>query len=494
MADVRKHTQGLEDNILAILDTTGVREARDVHDDRLAFLEAVRAASLASVSPYPPSWKIFDAIFHILRDGNSLELLVASYQLLTDLDQRYPRVFLKDSETLGPGSGGARELVVAKEAWSPFWDLEASYAEHSEPCEESNVLFDSLTFSILIEDIAMMEDSGTKAVKNMLLFRYLVCVLEADFLPRQASYQETSNWFLLRESILNMLLVSRKMQFKSLVRNCISVVSEKCHHQNFSPRDDERSDSPGIPHVCNVGLSFAFTGIERETCDAMRKLFMLIVELDVIRQEADTRGSISRSDGFRVPVLDNVLDVLTYDKDLLSPFLEENVLCSTALSQEAYGTPISRVRSSTEPPSTRTRSSKDSPNDTFESILNCFSTVATGRILVKKVTSKVALLLIAHAFQGPFSTIIGCFAHFIMVVWLRKLKNHLNNHLLNNFRGIAKAPKDIETFALLRILISSDIQNLMKTTLGQATISIVELEDDQGPTSDDDKVQHEVEF
>ncbi|URE43972.1 hypothetical protein MUK42_33233 [Musa troglodytarum] len=150
-----------EENTMAILDTSGFKDSQDVHDDRLCFLEAVRSASLASEPSMAPSWRMFDAVFQILVDCNSLELTMASYQLLTELDKRYPRVYVMKSDKTESSLNGIGNLVVVKEAWSPF-NL-ASGGERT------------------AEDLCSLFDSG-------------FCT-------------ETLNWLVLKESVLNILLV-----------------------------------------------------------------------------------------------------------------------------------------------------------------------------------------------------------------------------------------------------------------------------------------------
>ncbi|KAH0459038.1 hypothetical protein IEQ34_011852 [Dendrobium chrysotoxum] len=376
--------------------------------------------------------KMFDAILQILRDGLSLELAVASFQLLTDLDKRYPRVYVRESDNLGTNSGGAGELVVNKEAWSPFTVRSGnSHVEASGICRDSKSLLDSASFSILVEEIAIGRHSAIKTVQNMLLFQYLVRALEADFLPRHTLYKETLNWVFLRESVLSLLVASRKMNYKSLVHNCMSVVSTRfIHEANICHKDlkDKESISGDLPQSCNVGLPFAFPEIQRKACDAVQKLLILIMELDVIRKEAESLGLTSRSDSFRATILDTILDELTYNKDQLSrSSCSFEVLVNNALEWKSMIFMICLLRLRLlanrklavfeEPkwkleiillyfgkyysrPSTRTRRSNSSPNDeTFEGILNCFSNPTTTGGILRKMATEVACLLLAQAFK-----------------------------------------------------------------------------------------------
>nr|DAD30807.1 TPA_asm: hypothetical protein HUJ06_009658 [Nelumbo nucifera] len=88
MENSRRSNRGIEENTLAILDSSGFKDARDVNDDRLAFLDAVRASSIVPEIGTAPTSKMLSAIFQILKDGTSLELIMESYQLLIELEKR----------------------------------------------------------------------------------------------------------------------------------------------------------------------------------------------------------------------------------------------------------------------------------------------------------------------------------------------------------------------------------------------------------------------
>ncbi|EPS60986.1 hypothetical protein M569_13814, partial [Genlisea aurea] len=87
--------RGLE--ALAILDNSGFSNSEvscHLNDDRIAFLEAVRVAFLLPDNGSAPSREIFQAIFHILRDADSLVLTIESYELLLMLDKVLTKCFL----------------------------------------------------------------------------------------------------------------------------------------------------------------------------------------------------------------------------------------------------------------------------------------------------------------------------------------------------------------------------------------------------------------
>ncbi|XP_072960182.1 negative regulator of systemic acquired resistance SNI1 isoform X2 [Typha angustifolia] len=387
----QNNNRGFEENTMAILDSSGIKDSRDIHDDRVSFLEAVRSTSLASDSPSAPSWNMYDAIFKILRDGESLELAMASYQILSDLD-KYLRVYLTNS-------GGTDELVIVKEIWSPFILVQESVIT-------SNHLFDTLKFSALIEDMAQAVNSldvqeGMKAVRNMLLFQYLVNVLEADFIPRHTLYKESLNWVLFRESVLNMILGSRKVNFKSLVRDCMSLVLKRCRHNMRNSLQDLKvvKESGKSTNDSDVSLVNAIPELQRRTCSAVQKLFTLIMGLDDIRKEADLLGATSRIDGFRSPALEIILDELTYNINHVSPFLE--VFAEPKWKLEIILQYFSKYCLKH---SVRTRRSNDAPKDlTLEGVLNYFSSTMSTKSILKKITSEVVQVLLAHAFQACLS-------------------------------------------------------------------------------------------
>ncbi|XP_020089099.1 negative regulator of systemic acquired resistance SNI1 isoform X3 [Ananas comosus] len=394
MDDPRRRNGGFEENTMAILDSSGIGGSQDIHDDRISFLEAVRYASLVSESPSVPSWNMYDATFQILRDSRSLELAVASYQLLIELDKRYPRVYCTNS-------GGIGELVFVKEAWSPFiLGQEKSHGTGEGGSKSTDRLIDSLRFSVLIEDMAQAVKSmdfqlGLKPVEDMLLFQYLVSVLEADFIHRHTLYKESLNWVLFRESMLNTLLGSRKLNFKSLVRDFMSLLLNQCQHHVRNSLPDTVGSCAISSHDSAFSLAIAFPELERRTCSAVQKLLTLVMEIDVIKKEADLLGVTSRIDGFRIPILEIILDELTYNLNHVSSFLA--VFSEPKWKLEIVLQYFSKYCMKS---SVRTRRSNDTANDlTLESVMNFFSTPTATKNIAKKVTSEVALLLLAHAFQ-----------------------------------------------------------------------------------------------
>ncbi|XP_050287164.1 negative regulator of systemic acquired resistance SNI1 isoform X4 [Quercus robur] len=350
---------GIAENILAFLDASVTKDTQDANDDRIAFLEAVFAASIVPESGFPPTNKMSEAVFQILRLGKSLELIM-----------RYPRVYLSNSS-----SSASLDLVVVKEG-----------------------------FHLLIQDIAAVAGEekfqalDTKSLGSMLLFQYLVNVLEADILPRNSVYEETMNWALLRESLLNVLLGSRKLNYKGLVRDCLTIVCGLFQIQSAFSNDKiclenyvaKPSDS------CDTAVAIALPEIGQNTCIAMQKLLILIMELDISKKKADMKGLTTRADGVRTPLVEVILDELTYNKGLLSPFLQvfNEPKWKLDIILQYFWKYIAK-------PSIRTRRSTDFVDDeTFNGALKCFSNGTSTKGIIKRIGIKEIQLLLAHGYKA----------------------------------------------------------------------------------------------
>ncbi|XP_019088514.1 PREDICTED: uncharacterized protein LOC104723217 isoform X2 [Camelina sativa] len=346
---------GLEANTLAMLDSTGAKDSRDANEDRLQYLEAVRAASLVPEIGIPPTNKMYQAMFRILRFGRTLELITASFQLLTQLHQRFPWVYVSDS---------ADQLEIVDEAWSPF-DF------------GSDVDFD--VFQQLIQNMNKgvngSEESELKILGNMFLFKYLVHVLKLDFTPRNQVYKETNNWSLLKESSLNLLLASRQVKFKLLMKDYLSTM---CATINA----DEKSIS--------------LVELHKGTLSAMKELLVMIMDLDASKQKADLEGITSRGDGVRTPAMEIILDELTYDGYLLSNFLQvfDDPIWKLEIVLQYLTKYIPK-------PSVRTRRSNipqaEGPQ-TLNGILKTFSSGTNSKNITKKIGADIVQILIGHAF------------------------------------------------------------------------------------------------
>ncbi|KMZ64296.1 hypothetical protein ZOSMA_376G00030 [Zostera marina] len=382
MADPSGTRRAIEENMLAIIDSAGVKESRDLHDDRMSFLEAVR------MIPMLPTPRIYSAVFDIWRkDAGDLEAVMTCYQILTDLGKKYPRTYLSDSDKNARFGEGGKEVVVDKEVWSPFVVSFGGHVNESNS-QNSNDLLDTNRFSLLLQEVvqALTEKESkdkhlsTILIKDMLLFEYLVNDIEKDFLPRHTVYKEVLNWTLLRESLLNKLVSSRRLPFKGFIKDCISVI---CNRVNLY---DLKED-------CDSSIKFGLSEIANKTHLSVQKLLILVMELDVIKIEAETFGYTSRADGMRTPALGIILDELMYNKDLIQSFLQgfSEAKWKLEIILQYFWMCFPK-------PSIKTRnSSKVGDNVTLGAVLTYVSDSKNNKRINRKITD-VAMLL-AYAFQ-----------------------------------------------------------------------------------------------
>ncbi|KAK7362755.1 hypothetical protein VNO77_04876 [Canavalia gladiata] len=392
----------MEDNMLAMFDASEAKDAhQDAIDDRIAFLDAVRASSIVPKHGKPPTSKIFGAVFHMLRTGKSLELIMKSYKLLVNLDRHFPRAYLSDSQLY---SGSPSQLVVVKEAWSPIVDcIDNPPAGNEASSKLSGGPLDPSSFQLLIEELAEILTetkflaASMEPLRNMLLFQYLVTVFEGDFLPRNASL----NWSMQRESLLNLLLGSRKINYKSLMKNCLIIICQLSQLQNELSKYTELQESSEshLSKNCYAALSLALLGVLKNTCVSIEKLLVMIMNLDMARKKADIEGHTIRADGPRTPLLDIILDELAYNKYTVPFFLK--VFSEPKWKLEIV---VQYLWKYITKPSVRTRKSNDYTEDsTFDGALKCFSNKTGTKSLIKKIGGDAVQLLLAHGFQAQLS-------------------------------------------------------------------------------------------
>lgn len=72
---------------------------------------------------------------------------------------------------------------------------------------------------------------------------------------------------------------SRKLNFKSLARDCMSIMYRRCHHHIAKNVQDLRYVKDSCDkeaHNSNVSLAIAFSELEKGTCVAVQKLMTLV--------------------------------------------------------------------------------------------------------------------------------------------------------------------------------------------------------------------------
>ncbi|MBA0840215.1 hypothetical protein Goarm_002815 [Gossypium armourianum] len=285
-----------------------------------------------------------EAVFQILRAGKSLELIMSSYELLNEIEKRFPRIYVSESS-----GNGSPELVVIEEAWLPFMvSLDVMSSEKETNRRKLRGLFDPNGFHELITGLAEMayktnsQRLDTKVcvfiplsltlqpaskttllqfLGNMLLFQYLVNVLEGDFLARISMYKESMNWNFLRECLINMLLASKRVNYRVLMKECLHTICGL--YQDYAGiRNEPDSSDEHSSENHNTDVAIALLEVQRTTCMAMQKLIIMIMEIDMSKQQANMLGLTTRSDGLRIPLIEIILDELTYYRKILPRFLQ----------------------------------------------------------------------------------------------------------------------------------------------------------------------------
>ncbi|KAK7319777.1 hypothetical protein RJT34_04502 [Clitoria ternatea] len=404
----RWNRAGIEDNMLAMFDASETKDAhQDTLDDRIAFLDAVRASSFVPEHRNPPTSKIVGAVFHMLRTGKSLELIMGSYRLLVDLDKRFPRVYLYGKDDSQSSSNSSSKLVVVKEAWSPIVDcLDNATAASEASKKRSGGPLDPPNFQLLIEELAEIstetkfQAANMEPLRNMLLFQYLVIVFEGDFLPRNA----TLNWSMQRDSLLNLLLGSRKINYKSLMKDCMTIIcqlSQLLHNEQSKYLELEESSQSQSSKNCHATLSLALLEVLKNTCVSMEKLLVMIMDFDMARKNAGIEGQTTRADSPRTPFMDIILDELAYNKDAVPVFLK--VFSEPKWKLEIV---VQYLWKYITKPSVRTRKSNGytyTEDATFDGALKCFSNKTGTKSLIKKIGANVVQFLLAHGLQAELS-------------------------------------------------------------------------------------------
>ncbi|GMH05488.1 hypothetical protein Nepgr_007328 [Nepenthes gracilis] len=457
MVNPRRRTasnRGMEDNTMAILDVLGANDSPHLNNDRIAFLEAIRFASIFPEDGTPPTNKMWEAIFQILKEGKSLELIMSSYQLLCELEKRFPRVYLCNIVKSNSSPINPTELVVIEEAWSPF-DLSLDAASSAEVANRnSNRPLDSSGFHILLEGLAKVAGDAElqlKLFRDMLLFQFLVIVIERDFLPRNSAFLETTEWTLLRESLLNVLLGSRRINYKAFIKDCLSILSRSCATYAVHSHETRNAESNSVNMHENgsVALALALPEVHCCTRRAAQNLLVLMMELDSSRKKADMQGLTTRADGVRTPALAIVLDEFTYNKDMLCPFFQvfDEPKLKLDIILKYFGKYIAK-------PSVRTRRSNGiSTTDdiTITGVLKSISNSISARNITKRMSAEVVQLLIAHAFQAcillPHQSLLDATAESNEDVRSNPLLEICNN-IISSFSSLREVDKNMEILPL----------------------------------------------
>ncbi|XP_057856043.2 negative regulator of systemic acquired resistance SNI1 isoform X1 [Cryptomeria japonica] len=458
---IRTRLQPLpEENIMAILDLIGVKDQHDIEDDKLTFLSAVRAISIVPQVAQVPTRKMYEAVFQILQDNRSLELTITSYQLLQDLEKCFPRVSIAKVEGLS-STDTETQLVINSEVWSPFGvslENDSTEMEGHLSTDDDYIDFSKLLSST--QDIVnhvcdgdpMYLGKGPELnvrskqltddiMSKMMMFQYLVTLLRMDFISRCQVFKSNQKWPIIRNSFLNQLLGSQRANFKNLVKNLMRIVAATTREDSAMDLDTEHN-SDCIPHKPLQKPDLADTEFRHTLSQSVETLLTLVMELDTLKKEANQNRWTSRSDGSRTPVLEIVIDELSYNKELISPYLQGTV-------EAKWKTNIILTFFSKHCPRSIKMFERNIDESTIIDIFNCFSNVTNVRIISKRMGEDVIQLLLVHGFQAYFSLQQGTcsLSHVKDNAEGETLLKETCKSFITSFRNLKRVYKELELVA-----------------------------------------------
>lgn len=84
--------------------------------------------------------------------------------------------------------------------------------------------------------------------------------------------------FLLKTDFLDNIQGSRRIVFKALVKDCISVMCKMCHVHPGNTDDLSHTENSSTERLknCNSAIAIALPEVEKCTCTALQKLLLLV--------------------------------------------------------------------------------------------------------------------------------------------------------------------------------------------------------------------------
>eukprot|EP00249_Psilotum_nudum_P018122 c26646_g1_i2 orf=791-2233(-) len=417
--------QAIEDNILALADTVGVKEPEDIEDDKMSFLEAVYALPAAPDAAGAPTRRIYEAIFAILEENLSVGLNLASYFLLVELDKHYPRVNVEELLKLS-SSAAAKGLAFENEIWSPFsgpFDkLDKSSkigivarSSYSNKCDYE-------AFVTLLEGIAnetdtkqwMQTDSGQgqqakdgilhmgshQIVGLVLRFKYFTHEIEQDFKIRYDSFKVTQNMDCLTDSFL--IQIFKGPRRKALVSLLLRLLARSCIYNDHKGQDycfEEHGD------MHSVKVQTAVMDLNKIS-SSVQSLLLMIMDFDVeYGKRLESSPKQTKQEGNRISIWDLISDIIGYEKFLLAPLLQvlENPVYKMRVIFNYF------IRNAPQPIVKDLREKRDKA--TVEDFLNCFAQSNDARNIYRSIETDILQLLLAHAFNA-FVMQYACSQHY----------------------------------------------------------------------------------
>ena len=150
-----------------------------------------------------------------------------SYELLIDLEKRFPPVTV--AKMVGSSSDVTEvQLVINSE------DIAA------EVCHD-----DSKSLGVGPDSDGRGKRLSHDIMAKIMMFQYLVTLLETDFICRCQVFKRNREWALIRDSFLNQLLGSQRANLKKIVMSSLHITASKAR-ESFDSNDSKEHSADGI--------------------------------------------------------------------------------------------------------------------------------------------------------------------------------------------------------------------------------------------------------
>ncbi|KAG0629426.1 hypothetical protein M758_1G102800 [Ceratodon purpureus] len=335
----------LTTNVLALIDTAGVKKTSYVDTDQLIFLDTIRVLSVVpDVAVLPPK-ELYERIFSGIQETKSLQVTVASFKLLHDLDLRHPQVSLKNN---GTGEKTVYEFVDNKEqVWSPFESTQKS-EESAKVTKDLYLLLGNIADDLEgketlkkrgASDFAVRNDDPQNRLVQFLVLRWLVSLLCSDFQVRQQAFQDNPEKLdLLQESlIIRFMMKQDNSTIKKLLENLLRIIAKpgelddlkgggnskelKAELVKNEPESCDSEITATASGATSVGSSPAFFVTETDFAHLAATLLSMILELEDIKALSDNKFGVSRNAISIGSLVETLMGVLQYGKASLCPLL-----------------------------------------------------------------------------------------------------------------------------------------------------------------------------
>eukprot|EP00249_Psilotum_nudum_P018121 c26646_g1_i1 orf=791-2134(-) len=384
--------QAIEDNILALADTVGVKEPEDIEDDKMSFLEAVYALPAAPDAAGAPTRRIYEAIFAILEENLSVGLNLASYFLLVELDKHYPRVNVEELLKLS-SSAAAKGLAFENEAFVTLLEGIANETDTKQWMQTDSGQGQQAKDGIL--------HMGSHQIVGLVLrFKYFTHEIEQDFKIRYDSFKVTQNMDCLTDSFL--IQIFKGPRRKALVSLLLRLLARSCIYNDHKGQDycfEEHGD------MHSVKVQTAVMDLNKIS-SSVQSLLLMIMDFDVeYGKRLESSPKQTKQEGNRISIWDLISDIIGYEKFLLAPLLQvlENPVYKMRVIFNYF------IRNAPQPIVKDLREKRDKA--TVEDFLNCFAQSNDARNIYRSIETDILQLLLAHAFNA-FVMQYACSQHY----------------------------------------------------------------------------------